>query len=158
MTDKKVITELVNNSYWFEKPHDNAATTYASGEVVGTIKSLPVKGAGGGGLILDIVIVDASNIKMPMRIWFFRRRPSAFVDGDTFLPNRTDMRKFARFVDVDAGNYTTIGALAVGQLPTSVQVKFSCPDGELWYYVEARGAGVFPFANSLDILFGDWPD
>jgi len=157
--DKKPITQNVNNSFWFERIHNNGADTYASGEIVGTLGELNVRGQGGGGVIRRFLVGNNESQSFPMRIHFFRREPSEFEDTDTYAPVwPNDFLKYAGWEDVAAGNYESYGTVRIAQLK-AVNVDFSCPvNGRLYYYVEARGAGTFAAANAIGLLFGDWPD
>lgn len=156
MTDKKLITEHVNNSYWFETVHDNTASTYAAGEVIGTTQFLDVRGDKGGGLCRVIIATDRDNQSIPLRIWFYRRQPTQFADGATFAIGDNDEAKLAGYVDL--ASWVTVGSKAVAQNRIA-NLDFSCPDrGQLYYVVEARGAGTFTAVNRLRINFGDWPD
>lgn len=155
--DNKKITEHVNNSFWFEKVHNNTASTYASGEAVGTVQNLDVRGSGGGGVIRTINVIDRDAVGMALRIWFFRRAPRAVADGVAITFHINDMKKLAGWRDIPAGLYISNGVLRIAHLP-GANVDFSCPDGRLYYIVEARGAGTYNNTNTLEINMGDWPD
>lgn len=156
----KLSIEPVNNSFWFETVHDNTASTYAEGEVIGTTRSLVARGHSGGGIIRVINAIDRDNQSIPLRIWFFRRRPTEYTDGDTFAIGDNDEEKLAGYVDLTS--YVTVGGKAIVQNRTA-NLDFSSPDdfdgiGKLYYTVEARGAGTMTAVNRLRINFGDWPD
>ncbi|HEB28860.1 MAG TPA: hypothetical protein ENI05_14070 [Porticoccus sp.] len=156
--DKKTITKIVNNSFWFEKVHNNTGSTYEEGEAIGTVQSLEVRGAGGGGIFLTINAFTYDAVAVPLRIWFFRRRPRAVADGVVIVFYPNDMKKFAAFRDIPAGLYITKGNLRLAHL-ANANVAFSCPDGFLYYIVECMGTGqTYKNNNTLELTFGDWPD
>jgi len=155
--DKKVITAEVNNSFWYEKTHDTAAVTYASTDCIGTLQYLETHGHGGGGWIDQINVIAKESQTPALRIWFFRRQPSEFVDSDTLTLLLNDLRKVAKYVDVAASQYVPHGANAIACIENA-NVKYSCPDGRLYYYVEARGASTFTGTGGLVFGFEDWPD
>ena len=158
MTDKKKITELVNNSFWFEKVHNNTGSTYETGEAIGTVQSLDVRGAGGGGVIRVINAFTHDAVAVPLRLWFFRRAPRAVADGVVIAFHDNDMKKLAGWRDIPAGLYLTNGNLRIAHL-ADANVDFSCPDGFLYYIVECRGTGqTYKNNNTLEFNFGDWPD
>jgi hypothetical protein len=160
MTDKKTVpAEPVNKSYWFETIHNNSATAYASGDAVGSTQSLNTRGNGAGGLIRRLIVANNESQAFPVRIHFFRREPRAVTDDAAFTPAwPNDIKKYAGYVDVAAGDYISYGTIRIAE-KANINVDFSCPDeGELWYIVEAQGAGTFAAANAILINFGDWPD
>jgi hypothetical protein len=137
---------------WFETVLDNTASTYAAGEVIGSTASLAISGDGGSGTNRVINLVDRDNQSIPLRIWFFRRRPTLYTDGDTFLVGDNDEAKLAGFVDVSG--YVTVGAKAVAQNRVA---NLDFVADQLWYTVEARGAGTYTAVNRVRINFGEWP-
>jgi hypothetical protein len=153
----KRITEHAGNTYWHETTHDNTATTYASGDVIGTVGQLDVPGDGGGGIIRAITVVSTESQAAPLRIHFFRRAMAAAADDAAFAPSREVLRKHAGYIDINAGDYLTFGTLRFAY-KKAANIDFSVPGGRLYYVVEARGAPVWAAANALDINFGNWPD
>lgn len=154
--NKRLTPEPVNKSFWFEEVIANTAREYASGEVIGATGSLTARGHTGGGIIRVAVAVDRDNQSIPLRIWFFRRQPTIFADSNTFAIGDNDEGKLAGYVDITS--WVTVGSKAVGQNRTA-NLDFSVPqNGELYYTVEARGAGTMTAVNRLRINFGDWPD
>ncbi len=155
--DKKKITELVNNSFWFERVHNNTGSTYEAGEAIGTVQSVDVKGAGGGGTIRVINVFDRDAVGAALRIWFFRRNPAAVADGVAIAFHQNDMKKLAGWRDIPAGLYLTNGNLRIAHL-SNANVDFSCPGGRLYYIVECRATATYKNINTLELNFGDWPD
>ena len=157
--DKKQINGMVNHSLWFETVHDNAAAEYVSGDVIGTKQFLDVRGDGGGGIIRVINVSNNVELAIALRIWFFRREPRDVVNNTPLVLHDNDYKSFAGFRDVAAGKYITNGNTVLAHLfGNDANVDFSCPDGFLWYIIEARATGTFSKANRLQINMGDWPD
>jgi hypothetical protein len=149
----KRITEFGGNTYWHETTHDNTATTYASGDVIGTVGQLPVPSSregAGGGIHRVITITSTENQKATLRIWFFRRAMVAAADDAPFAPSREVLRKSAGFIDINAGDYKTYGTLEYAY-KKAANIDFSAPGGTLYYVVESQGAPVWAAADALDI-------
>jgi hypothetical protein len=138
---------------WFETVLGNTARAYAAGEVVGATSSLVTTGDGGSGRILAINLVDRDNQSIPMRIWFFRRQPTVYANTNTFAIGNNDEAKLAGWVDLSG--YVTVGSKAIAQNRVA-NLDFVAGD-QLWYTVEARGAGTYTTANGIRINFGQRP-
>jgi len=156
--DHKEIEGIVNHSFWFETVHDNTGSTYETGEAIGTVQRLNVRGSGGGGIIRVINVFTHDGVAVPLRIWFFRREPRPVLDGVVIAFVDNDMKKLAGWRDIPAGLYVAKGNLRIAHLPNA-NVDFSCPDGFLYYIVECLGTGqTYKNNNTLEICFGDSPD
>ena len=157
--DKKQINEMVNHSFWFERVHAHSAAEYVSGKVIGTKQSITVRGDGGGGIIRVINVSNNVALALALRIWFFRREPQDVVNNAALVLHDNDLKSLAGFRDVAAGKYISNGNTRLAHLfGNDANVDFSCPEGLLWYIIEARATGTFNKANRLQINFGDWPD
>ena len=150
---------MVNHSFWFEKTHNNGTAEYISGDAIGTVRSIDVRGDGGGGIIRTINVSDNLGIGLALRIWFFRREPADVVNNTPLVLHDNDLKSLAGFRDIAAGKYISNGNTRLAHLfGNDANVDFSCPGGQLWYIVEARATGTFNKANRLQINMGDWPD
>lgn len=157
---RKRITKHAGNTFWHETTHDNTATTYASGDAIGSVGELEVPSSpegSGGGINRVITVTCTESQAAPLRIHFFRREIPDVTDDAAFAPNRETLRKSAGYIDIVAGDYLTFGTLRFAY-KKATNVDFSCPGGSLYYVVEARGAPVWAAANAIDINFGNWPD
>lgn len=148
---------IVGKSFWFEEVHNNGDSEYVAGDAIGTVQSLNIRGVGGGGIIRVINVSNQDAIALALRIWFFRREPRAVTDNAAFLMHNNDQKKLAGWRDIPAGLYVTNGNLRIAHLPNA-NVDFYCPNGFLFYIVEARATGTYPTANRLEINMGDGPD
>ena len=153
--DKKQINGMVNHSFWFEKTHNNGVAEYVSGDAIGTVQSVDVKGDGGGGIMRVINVSDNLGVGLALRIWFFRRAPRAVVDNAPFVLHDNDVDKLAGYRDVAAGKYITKGNHRIAHLfGNDANVDFSCPEGKLYYIVEAQATPKAALAASGNLRRG----
>ena len=157
--DKKQINGMVNHSFWFERVHAHSAAEYASGDVIGTKQFLDVRGDGGGGIIRVINVSNNIELAIALRIWFFRREPRDVVNNAALVLHDNDLKSLAGYRDIAETDYILNGKTKLAHLKgEDANVDFSCPEGFLWYIIEARATETFTKANRLQINMGDWPD
>jgi hypothetical protein len=135
----------------FEVKHDNAAREYQTGQVIGTTQALAIS----QGRIHYISVADRSKAGIPLRVWFFIRKPTTFKDGDTFDMNHNDALKWAGFIDLS--DYKALPSMSVCQNRIA-HLEFSAiHDGKLYYTIEARSTGILT-DHPLLINFGQCPE
>lgn len=120
---------------------------YTANDVVGGLLTLDAHSIGGG-LIVDIMLVDEDSAAAPFTLYIFDSKPATIADDAAFAIVIADLRKLIRAVDIAAGDYTTVNSLDYAQ-KTGLNIPFIAQDGNLYAYLVTTGTPNYTNADAL---------
>lgn len=152
------------------KPHRvvlaDVAETYASGDVIGTLKELNCAVLVPGGLakVLQVRVYEQSppgtQVKAPLRLHFFKKPYTPPAQGAPFKAYQT-ATEYLGNIDVASGDYIEVGD-GIGTDPDWAFAKVSLESAgmflraeenfsKVWMLAEVRDAAVYTGAATLTI-------
>jgi hypothetical protein len=135
---------------------DTTAAAYASGDCLGTVRTLSsaIDTAYHTGLIESISVVDTNNKKPAMDIIVFSSTPSAgtYVDNATPSFSTDAAGKIIRKIPIYASDYTTENDIAVADIAPSARTVVS-DTTSLYFLPVATAATTFTAATPVTVRF-----
>jgi len=87
------------------------AGAYSDGDVVGGLLNLSdLAGAGGGGLITQVLLTDDAAQTAVFQLWLFDGEPTGIADNAAFAPVIADLAKVVDVIDIAASDYETVNS------------------------------------------------
>ncbi len=134
---------------------DSAA--YAAGDCVGGKLTLTgaMRVSGGTGILQNITVIDASNIKPALEIILFNSNPSAATLTDNAaIVFSTDVSKIITRISVATADYTTVGNVAIADVRNIGEIVKASGSADLFAALVATGAPDFVTTTDLQVKFG----
>lgn len=148
---------IYNENVLYDVTPAITAGAYSAGDVVGGLITIPIKGAGGGGTMRRIIVVDDANVKGDLKIYLFTDAPTTIADNAAFAPTIADLKKLIGIVPVAAADYVTLNSNAVA-IADDLGIDFFVPGENLYAYVVVDGIETYAAVTDLTIRFGFWQD
>lgn len=138
---------------------DIVAAAYASGDVVGTVREIPlaVDQSGGCAKLRSLVVTDAGNVKAKLDLLFFSEAPanSIGIDNAAYALNDADLPKLIGRISVLDTDYVSSGSAnaeaTLRNLELILQAKVKTKS--IWVATVARGAATYA-ASDLQYKLG----
>lgn len=139
-----------------------STAAYTIGDVVGGLLNLSVLcGAGGGGVLRQVMIADDHNQKEPFKLYLYDQKPTVIADADPFAPLAADDQKLVGVIEILAASYVTVNSNATAIIPandmTSEQPVHHAT-GQLWGYLVCDDTPDYNATADLTLRIIGWKD
>lgn len=133
------------------------AGAYSDGDVVGGLINLSdIVGAGGGGTIRSILVVDNAAQAANIDFYFFDTKPEIIADNAAFAFSDPDGEWIKHIGKKSLSSYNTYDSISVGLVE---DVNVSHGNGQLWCYAVLNGSTpTYAATSDIQIKFTGWVD
>lgn len=129
----------------------NTATTYAAGDNVGGLVTVPTMShVRGGGILLNAQLIDREDLKAALDIHIYHQKPTVFVDDEANAPDADDLKFEIKTITVPANQYVSQNSRAKADLYDE-NLPFKAVDGNLYVNVTNPAEAIYAGAGVLTL-------
>lgn len=124
---------------------------YSAGDVIGGLLEFDVSGgAGGGGILQSLCIIDDANVKADVTLYLFDSEPTEIADNAAFAPALADLKKIIYALNVPSASQSTLNGNGF-YFRGAIDQGFSAPTGKLYGYLVATATPTYAAATDLTL-------
>ena len=149
----------INRTHRLDTEIAVSTTAYSDGDVIGGLLDLSdLCGAGGGGTIRQVRLVDDHAQSEPLDLYLFDGKPTVIADHAAFAGSMAvgDLAKLIGVISIAAADYVTLNS---NEYVIKDDINLSHGTGQLWGYLVANGGTPdYNATTDLTLFLVGWKD
>jgi len=133
------------------------AGAYSADDAVGGLLTFAnaaplVGGAGGGGIINSLKIIDDAGQDAELELWLFNETFTAMTNNAAWNPSQADLRKLVAIISTASGAWFDAGTESAARIPVSQ--RYDLVGTSMFGQLVTRGTPTFSATDDVTVILG----